>query len=71
VCSSDLTIGNGWVDIGVDGFKSAGGNDLIGLELYEGRLMLRIWGDSEDEDCTHTIDLTDAIRQAKKGEEAK
>lgn len=57
-----VSVSNNWVDIGIDGFKSAGGNDLVGLELYEGRLMLRIWGDEKEEDPTHIIDLSNAIR---------
>lgn len=64
-----VTVSSNWVDIGIKGFSSAGGNDLIGLEMYKGRLMLRIWSDSQGEDATHVIDLTTAIEQAKQSEQ--
>lgn len=56
-----VSISNDWINIGINGFKSASGNDIIGLELYEGRLILRIWDDAKEEDTTHVIDLSNAI----------
>ena len=59
-----------YVDISIDGFKSAGGNDAITLELYEGKLMLRVWDDPEKEDYSYTIDLAKVLEEHKRGKDA-
>lgn len=38
----------------------------IHLEYYAGKLMLRVWADINQEDPTHTIDLSGALESNRK-----
>ena len=38
----------------------------IHIEYYHGKLMLRVWGDINQEDPTHTIDLSGALESNRK-----
>jgi hypothetical protein len=55
--------------IRVDGhgdFHSPNGQgELIYLEHYDGKLILRVWADINQEDPTHTIDLSGALETAR------
>jgi hypothetical protein len=55
--------GTTWVNIKLNGFSTASseGSEIIALELYEGKPMLRVWADINQEDPTHNIDLSGAL----------
>jgi len=54
--------GTRWLDIKINGLTTATEEDgpVIGLELYEGKPMLKVWADINSEDPTHNIDLSGA-----------
>lgn len=45
-------------------------NGIILLEKYEGRLRLLVWGDINEEDPTHIIDLEQARLSARRDDAA-
>jgi hypothetical protein len=53
----------------LDGYsqKTAGDHNgyLLALELYKGKPMLRVWGDINQEEPTHTIDLSGAAQSLR------
>lgn len=64
--TGSVKVNENYIDIGIDGFKTIGGNNTISLELYEGRLMLRIWDNPEEEDCGQSIELNEVLEEYKK-----
>lgn len=58
----------GSLDIHPEGCGTANGRDLppIFLEMFEGKLVLRVWSDINQEDPTHVIDMSKAF--IKKGD---
>ena len=48
------------------GMKCVEGGSPIFLEVFEGRLVLRVWADINKEDPTHVIDLAEAREDARK-----
>jgi hypothetical protein len=59
--------GTSWVNISLNGFSTATAeeSEIIVLELYEGKPMLRVWADINEEDPTHNIDLSGALISKK------
>lgn len=64
-----ISAGEG-LNVFLDGFGTAGVASgfgaLIYLEFYEGKPMLRVWADINQEDPTHTIDLSGAMEARRK-----
>lgn len=62
--------GNGLLLLRPEGFgeKTAldGHGHPIALELYEGKVRLFVWADINQEDPTHTIDLSGALESNRK-----
>ena len=60
--------------IKIDGYGDFGSADGYGepiyLEHYDGKLVLRVWADINQEDPTHTIDLSGALEAAREVEDA-
>ena len=65
-----LAPGNGLLLLRPEGFgeKTAldGHGHPIALELYEGKVRLFVWADINQEDPTHTIDLSGALESNRK-----
>ena len=68
-----IEIGPGGVEIFFEGHGTCcmqpGKGSLIFIEVYEGRLVMRIWADINSEDPTHVIDL-EGSREAARTDEA-
>ncbi len=60
--------GTSWLDIKINGLTTATEDNgrIIGLELYEGKPILRVWADINSEDPTHSIDLSGAKEEYRK-----
>lgn len=58
------------INIAVAGYGECGAQDGCGapifLEFYGGRLALHVWGDINQEDPTHTLDLKGALESLRK-----
>lgn len=60
----------GSISIGIEGYDDYYSENSCGtpiyLELYEGKLVLRVWADINSQDPTHVIDLEQAKESNRK-----